>query len=54
MLGLITDKPVGFVKKDGYKMYPLIPVHSAAGLLELVCYGFTIVAALASCLFHLR
>lgn len=35
-------------------MYSLIPTDSMAGMLEMLCYFFTIIGALASCLLALR
>jgi hypothetical protein len=35
-------------------MYPILPCELVAGGLELVCYGFTVLAALASYLLMLR
>jgi len=35
-------------------MHAVFPVESMAGAFEIVCYFFTVVAALASCLFSLR
>ena len=35
-------------------MYPILPGQSADGLLEMMCYGFTVVAALFSYLVTLR
>ena len=35
-------------------MYGLLPGDAMAGALEMVCYSFTIVAAVVSCLFSLR
>ena len=35
-------------------MYPIIPVETLSGAIELACYGFTTVAALFSFLLALR
>ena len=35
-------------------MYPIMPCDLMAGGLELICYGFTVVAAIFSYLFLLR
>ncbi len=35
-------------------MYSLFPGDAVAGALEMVCYSFTIVAAVISCLLSLR
>lgn len=35
-------------------MLPILPCELVAGSLELVCYGFTVLAALASYIFMLR
>jgi hypothetical protein len=35
-------------------MYTLIPGDAMAGVLQMMCYGFTVVVAVLSCLLHLR
>lgn len=35
-------------------MYGLFPGDTMAGALEMVCYSFTVVAAVVSCLLSLR
>jgi len=35
-------------------MYPIMPCDLMAGGLELICYGFTVLAAIFSYLFLLR
>ncbi len=35
-------------------MYSLFPGEAMAGALEMVCYSFTVVAAVISCLLTLR
>jgi hypothetical protein len=35
-------------------MYPLVPCDAVASAVEMACYGFTVVAALWSCLWTLR
>lgn len=35
-------------------MYPILPCEFVAGSLELVCYGFTVLAALVSYVLMLR
>ncbi len=40
-----------FVRKS---MYPMIPGDVYSGALEMMCYGFTVVAAFLSCLLTLR
>jgi hypothetical protein len=42
------------VAVKGAAMYPIMPCDLAAGGLELLCYGFTLVAAFFSYLFMLR
>jgi hypothetical protein len=35
-------------------MYSALPGDAMAGALEMVCYAFTVVAAIVSCLLSLR
>jgi len=35
-------------------MYSLVPHEAMASALQMVCYSFTVVAAVISCLFTLR
>ena len=35
-------------------MYSVLPSEAMAGALEMVCYSFTVVAAIVSCLLSLR
>jgi len=35
-------------------MYSVLPGDALAGALEMVCYSFTVVAAIVSCLMSLR
>jgi hypothetical protein len=38
----------------GLIMYSMLPGDAMAGALEMVCYSFTVVAAVVSCLLSLR
>ena len=35
-------------------MYPVLPGEAMTSALEMVCYSFTVVAAVVSCLLSLR
>jgi hypothetical protein len=50
-------RPVPLIErseKKGPIMYSMLPGDAMAGAMEMVCYSFTVVAALVSCLLSLR
>ena len=41
-------------QNKGLIMYSMLPGDAMAGALEMVCYSFTVIAAVVSCLLSLR
>jgi hypothetical protein len=49
-----VEKVTRLSQEERSAMYSMLPGEALASALEMVCYGFTVAAAVVSCLLSLR